>query len=553
MKSFHVSPDQRQHIIQEARHVLSDGTPRTAFQLAQAFQHRGRLPSVGTLAITTVLTTTPDFRYDTASDCFRLTAGLRPAGGPALTPTSPAPPPASAPPAPRFQRMQRIRLRAQPQRQGRIIDDPQHYSHGYQYFVTLSGDHEGWFAEHDLEELPLDGLPIWQSTEAFLRDLALIKQQARFTDGLYAYKASRTEFVPYQFRPVLKFLRNMHHRILIADEVGLGKTIEAALIYLELKARLNISRVLILCPSRLKAKWQDELRYRFEEDFVDLDSQAIRRFLDDTQRMGHTFPFKAIASFETMRSPAFIQAWSELHIPLDLLIVDEAHYLRNQETNTYELGLTLSDLADAVVFLTATPLHLGNQDLFNLLHILLPGDFPNRDVFTALIEPNTMINRAAALIGQGQLHEARRVLRSVEATSIQDRFLYNPYYHEILAQLGEGGSTRREQLVLKQDVLDLNTLSTVFTRTRKREVSQAAVRAAYSLEVQLNPHERAFYDAVLQHVQRELRQRFGKTPPFAMVMRERQAASCLIALREAILEAHQSPLDLRIEASTFDD
>src|SRR6267142_2107942 len=82
-----------------------------------------------------------------------------------------------------------------------------------------------------------------------------------------ALKASRTRFYPYQFKPLIKFLDSPDHRLLICDEVGLGKTIEAGLILTELRARQTIRRVLVVCPSNLTGKWKLELRLRFGDEF----------------------------------------------------------------------------------------------------------------------------------------------------------------------------------------------------------------------------------------------------------------------------------------------
>ena len=73
-------------------------------------------------------------------------------------------------------------------------------------------------------------------------------------------KASKTIFKAYQFKPLLKFLNSRNHRILIADEVGLGKTIEAGHIMLELHSRRELKNALIVCPKSLQEKWQAELK-----------------------------------------------------------------------------------------------------------------------------------------------------------------------------------------------------------------------------------------------------------------------------------------------------
>jgi SNF2 family DNA or RNA helicase len=473
---------------------------------------------------------------------------------PPLHVSRPTPQPAtSATPRPRFASLDRVHLRAAPTRRGRIVGGPRHYAGGFEYLVDFGGD-ELWLAESQLDLVSLANEPRWEPADAFLRDILLAKLKSQLTDSLYSYGSSRTKFVPYQFKPVLKFLRNPDQRILIADEVGLGKTIEAAIIYLELKARLNISRVLVLCPSRLKGKWQDEMRNRFEEEFTDLDSTGIQKILEDFARYGREIPFRAIASFEMLRSRFYIDQFLTNRIPIDLLIVDEAHYMRNADTLTYQLGHALADSADAAVFLTATPLHLHTDDLYNLMHILSPGDYNDPLLFEEQLRPNTYINAAGRYLAAGRTPQALTELRQVENTFLRDRYKRNPFYIDVVSRLSAGVQGPRQRIALQRDLLELNTFSIIFTRTRKREVEDAAVRAPYSLEVTLSPAERQFYDGVLAQVRQDLRTARGGAPSFSIIMKERQAASCLAAAREAYEEAARTHAraSLQVERSAFD-
>lgn len=447
-----------------------------------------------------------------------------------------------------------VRLKASPERKGRIVSASQRYSGGTEYLVLIHGGGEAWYSGADLELAPDVTQPKWGPRDQFLRSLLLAKLKAPFSDSLYSYRASRTVFEPYQFRPALKFLRNPEQRILIADEVGLGKTIEAAIIYLELKARLNISRVLVLCPSRLKAKWYDEMRNRFEEDFDELDARGIQRIIQDYERVGDALSFRAIASYEALRRNEFIEVLLERQLHLDLLIVDEAHHMRNTTTATHKLGTILCDNADAVIFLTATPLHLGTNDLYNLLHLLAPSDFDDPRLFQEYIRPNRHINHAAQLLAAGRVQEAQRELRRVEGTLLRDRYVGNPLYEAVLERM-QKQQDMPSRVALQRDLLDLNTLSAVFTRTRKREVSQAAVRAAFTITVDLLPEERAFYEGVVLHVRRQLRQTISSSAiGFAQVMKERQAASCLAATREYFEAQVKFPRreSMQVERSIFD-
>lgn len=119
---------------------------------------------------------------------------------------------------------------------------------------------------------------------------------------IYSLNTTNTDFYAYQFKPVLQFLDSPSNGILIADEVGLGKTIEAGLIWTELRAREDARRLLIICPAMLREKWRDELSKRFgvKAQIVDagelLDGLniALKRPLDE---------FAYISSFQGLRPP----------------------------------------------------------------------------------------------------------------------------------------------------------------------------------------------------------------------------------------------------------
>ena len=113
----------------------------------------------------------------------------------------------------------------------------------------------------------------------------LISKAMDLTDRtLVSYATSRTETFEYQFRPLFKILQSKEHRLLIADEVGLGKTIEAGIILKELSSRAVCKRVLIIVPNALKTKWKDELQIRFDEYFDILSFRNIISFFKDFER-----------------------------------------------------------------------------------------------------------------------------------------------------------------------------------------------------------------------------------------------------------------------------
>ena len=345
--------------------------------------------------------------------------------------------------------------------------------------------------------------------------------------------------------------------MLIADEVGLGKTIEAALIFRELSARHDMKRVLIVCPAGLREKWYGELRNRFDEEFDILSATAFRRFLHDHRELGDAARLRGICSLEMLRSAEFPNELTDQPVQFDLVIIDEAHHLRNPATLSFALGSILSNQSRAFVLLSATPLQTGTDDLFNLLRLISVGDFSSFPEFAERIRPNEFINQAARFVDQGDFSQALSALRAVESTPYGRIYPRNPRYRSVVEVLGRTGAPTDKDIVsVGRDLLELNTLARVFNRTKKKDVHpNTAVRTPFKILVEFSPEERAFYDAVNDFVrwQHTEQQESSGVPIFTVIMRERQAASCIQSLKaqfEKGLESRRIELDL--EASDPD-
>ena len=167
---------------------------------------------------------------------------------------------------------------------------------------------------------------------------------------LYSLNAARIDFVPYQFRPALKIIHADQPRILIADGVGVGKTIEAGLIMRELQARNEINSVLIICPKPLitERKWELEMK-RFDERFTQLDGNSLRLCIEETHVEGDwpeqhkktiipysLFDEKNLHGEKDGRKKR--RGLLDLDPPprFDLVIVDEAHHIRNASTYAHD-------------------------------------------------------------------------------------------------------------------------------------------------------------------------------------------------------------------------
>ncbi|MBV8910068.1 MAG: DEAD/DEAH box helicase, partial [Gammaproteobacteria bacterium] len=217
-------------------------------------------------------------------------------------------------------------------------------------------------------------------------------------DTLYALRAARIKFIPYQMKPLMRILQAERPRLLIADEVGVGKTIEAGLILKEIETRQTVERVLVVCPKALSTKWRAEM-HRFDEDFYILGPHELRHCIDETSRDGE-WPSRysrCIVPLELIRGSNYLDGTDgrnpkpglrNLDPPatFDLIIIDEAHHVRNDNTRGWELARELCDNSEAVLFLSATPVQIGSSNLFTLLNLLRPDAFQDISVFNTIIE-----------------------------------------------------------------------------------------------------------------------------------------------------------------------
>ena len=375
------------------------------------------------------------------------------------------------------------------------------------------------------------------SAESIALTITATKLKDPLTDVIYSFESSRTLFRPYQFRPVLKMLNGTSNRLLIADEVGLGKTIEAGLIWSELEFRSPLETVLIVCPSVLKRKWQSEMKNRFDRDVKELSNLVLDEWIQSLEK-GRPDKLIAIASLEGLRTSKYLEKLRELSPQLDLVIVDEAHYLRNKGNRSNELGQYLSEWAEAMIFLSATPLNLGTADLFNLLNLLDSTQFFDKATFEQQIEPNTHINNVAKRLSQLDINprELIPILDKIKSSATGGSLTNRSDFSRLRELLQKDRLTRKDISDAKRHLAELNTLASIFTRTRKSETPEKrAVREPISVHVEWTAQEREIYDGIRQFLVNRARTQ-GKIPGFQMQVPLRQASSCLPAVIELMKE-----------------
>lgn len=340
-------------------------------------------------------------------------------------------------------------------------------------------------------------------------------------DLVYSLGATKTKQYPYQFKPLLKLLQSSARRILVADEVGLGKTIEAGYVVMETIARNPGARVVIVCPAGLRTKWKSELINRFGLRFDILDRPtAIRRIATGVD--GADDPvLRAIVSYETIRGDEFLTAINEEEGPA-LLVVDEAHRTRHASTATAESVHRLAAASDWVVYLTATPIQTSDGDLFTLLGALNPDEFPSLEAFRDRARLNRHVVAAEVALqrpGVAGLREARKALEDVRSEEGAAILTASPYYKEatdaIDRAIGEDGALADDQRVarrveLQARLFEINLLSPYYTRTRRRHVhTEFAERQVATVTRDMTPYEKEVNDRLLQAIYAEYRREHG--------------------------------------------
>ncbi|MCY4554601.1 MAG: helicase-related protein [Candidatus Poribacteria bacterium] len=373
---------------------------------------------------------------------------------------------------------------------------------------------------------------------------------------LYSLNAARVDFIPYQYRPVLKFIKADLPRLLIADSVGVGKTIEAGLILRELQARSEINSVLIICPRPLVAeqKWQREMK-RFDENFEHLDGKILQYCLKEMHLDGE-WPEryqKSILPYSLLNKTLLFgpggsskkktgKGLLDLDPPphFDLVIVDEAHHIRNQGTANHEAVQFFCRNANAAVFLTATPIQLGNHDLFVLLNVLRPDLVLDDESFNHMAEPNPFINQAvdvARAQESGWIQSAKESLDQASATAWgQSIFRNNPEFKRVSKQLADGHITPEGRVQLITDMEALHTFSGIINRTRRRDIGEFTIRKPQTVEVALTIEQEELHEALLETQREIFRSLHGdRSVNFMITTLRRQLASCLHGL-EPLLE-----------------
>ena len=380
-------------------------------------------------------------------------------------------------------------------------------------------------------------------------DLRRIIQQIRLngtlTNLFYSMHNASTEFMPHQFKPVMKFIESATGRLLIADEVGLGKTIEAIYIWKELLSRENAKRFLIVCPAQLCQKWKDDLLHFFGIQSEIVGAEKLLEHLKETLMNFNNDSFVLITSIQGIRyreqeddrsisnnnrsklNDFFERFDAENNQELfDLVVIDEAHYLRNSSTASYNTGEKLRNISRYMILLSATPIQTSSENLYNLLRLLAPEDFYSSIIFDNMLNENRLIVAFANAIRANQPKNVIIDLYDQIKNKMQDNKTLN---EKILSYIKNNNNTTEERMTLFHSIRDSSFYSQYFTRTRKRDVFEdRTTRDPVTLKYSFSPEEHSKYQEIT-----DLLKKLSIGSPvskiFTLIARQRQMTSCLPA------------------------
>ena len=353
-------------------------------------------------------------------------------------------------------------------------------------------------------------------TDFYLRNKAVFFEVAQQSDEFVCIYNSRIDLLKHQVSVAHRVISEYNPRFILADEVGLGKTIEAGLVMKELKARGLADRVLIITPANLVPQWESEMKTRFNERFVIYDRHKEEELKSgnpgENMWSQNDNVLCSIDFTKRRKDDIAMEFW-------DLVIFDEAHHLRRHlvgrkinPTKNYKLAEVLKERCDSMLLLTATPLQLNPFEFYSLIELLDPTIFETYGNFERYREDVLpFINGLIELVTNLDQNEKNEEL-------IKDLVDYIP---GAMNFFGFSNSTINDNLINPENIeayletskgrrnivevfSKYHLINQIMIRNRKRDVFIGmSKRAANTIKITLTPEEAEIYNEVSNYVKTE--------------------------------------------------
>ncbi len=325
--------------------------------------------------------------------------------------------------------------------------------------------------EYELDHLFVDDSPLsllisgrWDEPISFdLRAKAWELASFYRSHPYRGFVGPRVTLLPHQFFVANEVVGRLQPRVLLSDEVGLGKTIEAGIIFSALKARGRAERVLIVVPDALKHQWLAELYRRFNELFSLVDEERSEQELLSQGKSAFSQNQRILTSIEFLTdSPDRLEEL--MAEKWDLVIFDEAHHLKwNQEEPEpeWDVARLIVEQTKALLLLTGTPESHGNDTLFGLLHLVDPVRFSDYKKFES---------------GQAKMHEVSEMAQLILAGKWTEE--NKKRFHKFFAKEKDllDLYDRKETTPLIKALVDRHGTGRVYFRNRREKLRGFPVR-----------------------------------------------------------------------------